>query len=107
MITETETVAQEGPGSVAIPSAAGDKMYHGFVSQVKAVNVDNDAGDRDGSRRIPRECPIPKPGGLVGEILGFKKLSPGGVTGADEVVEQQARLEGGQRSRDGLDGRPP
>jgi len=26
-------------------------------------------------RRVPRgrECPVPKPGGLVGQILGFKK----------------------------------
>jgi cytochrome c oxidase assembly factor 2 len=27
------------------------------------------------TRRSKRECPVPKPGGLVGEILGFKGSS--------------------------------
>lgn len=26
-------------------------------------------------RRTRRECPVPKPGGKVGELLGFKKIS--------------------------------
>lgn len=31
-------------------------------------------GDGDeGLRKVKRECPVPKPGGLVGEILGFGK----------------------------------
>jgi len=25
------------------------------------------------SRQVKRECPVPKPGGIVGEILGFKE----------------------------------
>jgi cytochrome c oxidase assembly factor 2 len=25
-----------------------------------------------------RECPVPKPGGLVGQVLGFEKLEDGG-----------------------------
>jgi cytochrome c oxidase assembly factor 2 len=29
-------------------------------------------------RRSKRECPVPKPGGLVGEILGFKGSSSDG-----------------------------
>lgn len=32
-------------------------------------------GEQSGNRRSQRECPIPKPGRLVGEILGFKKVS--------------------------------
>lgn len=27
------------------------------------------------SRKAKRECPVPKPGGKVGELLGFKKTS--------------------------------
>jgi cytochrome c oxidase assembly factor 2 len=30
------------------------------------------------SRKEKRECPVPKPGGLVGEILGFKPSSSDG-----------------------------
>jgi cytochrome c oxidase assembly factor 2 len=29
-------------------------------------------GMEGGKRQLKRECPVPKPGGLVGEILGFK-----------------------------------
>ena len=27
--------------------------------------------------RKARECPVPKPGGLIGEVLGFKKTAEG------------------------------
>jgi cytochrome c oxidase assembly factor 2 len=38
------------------------------------VIVDESADDMDDARNTKsmRECPVPKPGGLVGEILGFK-----------------------------------
>ncbi|KAN0096101.1 hypothetical protein V8E51_014906 [Hyaloscypha variabilis] len=29
----------------------------------------------EGEKRAKRECPVPKPGGIVGEILGFKASS--------------------------------
>ena len=38
-----------------------------------------DDGDNEGEREVPvrdaakRECPVPKPGGLVGQVLGFRK----------------------------------
>jgi cytochrome c oxidase assembly factor 2 len=32
-------------------------------------------GESVGSRKARRECPIPKPGGVVGELLGFKNPS--------------------------------
>ncbi|KAL2349707.1 hypothetical protein BJ546DRAFT_1017219 [Cryomyces antarcticus] len=49
----------------------------------KAEDVGVDAGTstdgasdeedvREGSRRRRRECPVPKPGGLVGQIMGFR-----------------------------------
>lgn len=31
-----------------------------------------DEGLEGGKRVVQRECPIPKPGGIMGEILGFK-----------------------------------
>jgi cytochrome c oxidase assembly factor 2 len=34
--------------------------------------VEDGDGSQSGARMLKRECPIPKPGGLVGEILGFK-----------------------------------
>lgn len=33
---------------------------------------DSETSDSREVRRSKRECPVPKPGGLVGEILGFK-----------------------------------
>jgi cytochrome c oxidase assembly factor 2 len=32
-------------------------------------------GLEGGKRTLKRECPVPKPGGIVGEILGFKSSS--------------------------------
>lgn len=31
-----------------------------------------EGGKRELKRELKRECPVPKPGGIVGEILGFK-----------------------------------
>lgn len=30
-------------------------------------------GDQDGIGRPARECPVPKPGGLVGQMMGFEQ----------------------------------
>lgn len=39
---------------------------------------DSETLDSRETRRSKRECPVPKPGGLVGEILGFKGSSSDG-----------------------------
>lgn len=36
----------------------------------------------EGRRRSRRECPVPKPGGKVGELLGFKNTSSEGAKGS-------------------------
>lgn len=38
-------------------------------------NMTQDDLVQQGSRKSRRECPVPKPGGKVGELLGFKKTS--------------------------------
>lgn len=43
------------------------------IMQFNNVSQD-DLVDQD-SRNGRRECPVPKPGGKVGELLGFKKTS--------------------------------
>jgi len=36
-----------------------------------------DMGDEKDAPVVPkRECPVPKPGGVVGELLGFRKVKP-------------------------------
>ncbi len=47
----------------------------------KECAVAEESGDEledRGVARSKRECPVPKPGGLVGEILGFNGSSSGG-----------------------------
>lgn len=39
---------------------------------------DEDTGSAQQTPLLKRECPVPKPGGLVGEILGFKHSSSNG-----------------------------
>jgi cytochrome c oxidase assembly factor 2 len=56
----------EGTGQLkdsAVPENSGD---------------DSETLDSRETRRSKRECPVPKPGGLVGEILGFKGSSSDG-----------------------------
>ena len=43
----------------AVVEESGDEVEDADESQISA-------------RKLKRECPVPKPGGLVGEILGFK-----------------------------------
>lgn len=56
--------------------------------QQLADNNSEDIGEIMSAKRMKRECPIPKPPGLVGEILGFKRSAP-------------------ESSSDGKGGRPP
>ena len=48
--------------------------------------------------RPPRECPVPKPGGLVGQMMGFEKKGP--EKPSDVVVQtlerRRAREDGSQ-----------
>jgi len=39
---------------------------------------DRESGSLPQTPMLQRECPVPKPGGLVGEILGFKPSSSDG-----------------------------
>ena len=45
-------------------------------------SVDEEANSEHGQAEIildkRRECPVPKPGGLVGQVLGFEKEEGGG-----------------------------
>ncbi len=43
-------------------------------------------------RKKAHECPVPKPGGVIGEVLGFRK------TGGDERIagERTRRIDGGE-----------
>ena len=45
------------------------------VSDEKSATTGNSGNDR--TRR--RECPVPKPGGLVGQILGLRKDEGGSM----------------------------
>jgi cytochrome c oxidase assembly factor 2 len=41
---------------------------------VEEASTDDEdtTGEHMGGKRARRECPVPKPGGIVGQILGFK-----------------------------------
>jgi len=42
-------------------------------------------------RRGRRECPIPKPGGIVGEVLGFKSENDSNDSTHKALVERKER----------------
>jgi cytochrome c oxidase assembly factor 2 len=49
----------------------------GLVKNVEEVSISSEGEEVEevNGKRERGECPIPKPGGVVGEILGFKKTA--------------------------------
>lgn len=49
------------------------------ATDVLGLGAEKERDLREEERRVPRgrECPVPKPGGLVGQILGIKKEERG------------------------------
>jgi len=53
----------------------------GLVKNVEEASISSEGEDVEveevSGKRERGECPIPKPGGVVGEILGFKRTASG------------------------------
>jgi len=71
--------------------------------QEESTNPEDGAGEvavmvaADGDARPKRECPVPKPGGLVGQIMGFEQKER---QGPSEVVVQGLRTRRVQQARE-------
>lgn len=75
----------------------------GKVRRRKKQNVDGDGtvveqSELDENGRPKRECPVPKPGGLVGQIMGFEQKEKEGPV---EVVVRSLRSKEDTQSGDG------
>lgn len=58
------------------PDEENESKEDGLGAGIEEGGVED--GDMEGKaekRVVKRECPVPKPGGIVGEILGFKSSS--------------------------------
>lgn len=56
------------PREPAVDVSGGDESFGGL--QEGALNTGDEMELR---RKKAHECPVPKPGGVVGEVLGFRK----------------------------------
>ena len=65
---------------VIVESGPDRRDHAGMIDE-----LDRGIDSGDVKRRAKRECPIPKPPGLVGEILGFKS------TGSEEDMSSSGR----------------
>ena len=52
-------------------------------------------------RRKARECPVPKPAGMVGRMLGFKREEQRVVPGVHIVGEDDVRIASGKEEKEG------
>lgn len=52
-------------------------------------------------RRKARECPVPKPAGMVGRMLGFKRGVQRMVPGVHIVGEDDVRIASGKEEKEG------
>lgn len=50
-------------------------MKEGVVVEEGVVDESGDEVEGERLRKIKRECPVPKPPGIIGDILGFKSSS--------------------------------
>ncbi|EFX02884.1 hypothetical protein CMQ_2813 [Grosmannia clavigera kw1407] len=57
---------EDAPGG----AVATTEVQTGVDGMARFAGMENNLG-AGGQRRAERECPIPKPGGVVGELLGF------------------------------------
>ncbi|MBE7182273.1 MAG: hypothetical protein INR71_13910 [Terriglobus roseus] len=59
----------------AAPTAASQNQGHSVAGGLPSEEGDAKSGQEvlDEARRRARECPVPKPRGLVGQLMGFKK----------------------------------
>lgn len=58
-------------------------------------SLPSEGGERGAKRRGGRECPVPKPGGILGEWLGFHAGAGGGGGGGGD----SGGKEGGEKAR--------
>src|SRR4051794_8623510 len=49
-----------------------EEKEEGSIPKLHSFNNEKVDIESEGTRLQKRECPVPKPGGIVGEILGFK-----------------------------------
>lgn len=55
-------------------TAAGVEVERGVDGMARFAGMENSRGGGVSlRRRVEHECPIPKPGGVVGELLGFRR----------------------------------
>jgi len=52
-------------------------------------------------RRKGRECPVPKPAGMVGRILGFRREEQRVVPGVHIVGGDDVRIDSGKEDKEG------
>ena len=52
-------------------------------------------------RRMGRECPMPKPAGAVGRLLGFRREEQRVVRGVHIVGEDDVRIASGKDEKEG------
>jgi len=88
------------PNTTNIPAAQ---------SPYKSLDGLNVMEGNPGVRRSQRECPIPKPGGLVGEILGFRKVTVGEESSSSDETALSGTIASKARTMivDNKGGTPP
>ena len=70
---------------------SGDFIRHNVLADEVEL-IDNDISRSEAPRRARRECPVPKPGGLMGQVMGFtqnRERKPSGPW----VIEVQPRQQ--------------
>jgi cytochrome c oxidase assembly factor 2 len=58
------------------PGEENESKEDGLGRGIEEGGMEDGGMEGKGEKRVvKRECPVPKPGGIVGEILGFKSSS--------------------------------
>ncbi|KAI1335453.1 hypothetical protein F5Y15DRAFT_250081 [Xylariaceae sp. FL0016] len=74
----TDGMAQFPSSSSSSPSSTGSTGSGSISGGASGTEGEGDAIPVPALRRRERECPVPKPGGVIGELMGFKSSQASG-----------------------------
>ncbi|CAK7211856.1 hypothetical protein SBRCBS47491_001265 [Sporothrix bragantina] len=78
-----------GPAPIQVERDADGMARFAMVNSNPEETSAETVGFSSSPRRSTRECPVPKPGGIVGELLGFKSSSSSSSSSSNESGQPQ------------------
>ena len=94
------TVVEDEQGRTSMDARSGGASV-GNVTVGRLVEGQEHDDETEELRRRGRECPVPKPAGMVGRMLGFRREEQRVVPGVHIVGGDDVRIDSGKEDKEG------